>query len=259
MAVKRYLVFVWCCVFVFMFYFCTSDNSINPPDQTKKDYYPGTQGTNYKYQVEWFNSTGIIESGTRFIIYGDEMFINSVKYRIQQDSIDVNSNVTSNNSYFRKTSTGVFYYFDTTQVLGVTPDSLKNLISIQDEMRALLNPITVGSYWPVFRLTISLQTGASYKPIDINGYFVRQENLTLNLDSDTIDISADKVKYDFDLRTGLNQIPQRFSAVAWFADKIGMVKMEGSSVLISFLLYGEINFDDTTTTVTQNLISYEIK
>jgi hypothetical protein len=246
-------------VILLSFHFCTSDNSTNPPAQAIKDYYPGSEGTNYKYEVEQKDSTGIIESGIRFVIYGNEMYIDSVLYRIQDDSTDGGTSTAINVSYFRKTSTGVFYYVDTSQVLGIVPDSLKSLISIQNEMRILLNPLAIGSFWPVYRITVNLASGISFSPINVNGYFVNQENLTLNLETGTTEVSTDKVKYDLEIKTDINQPVQTFSAYAWFADEIGLVKMEGSSIVINILLTGEINFVGTTTSGTQHLINYEIK
>jgi hypothetical protein len=251
-------VFVSILVIVFTSNFCTSDNSTDPPNQNLKNYYPGGKGTTYKYNVEQQNSSGTIIVSTRSVYYGNEFEIGTVKYREQKDSIDDGSTVTENISYFRKTETGVFYFIDTTGFLSLVPDSIKNLISVQDEMRLLLNPLAIGSFWPVFRVTVNLQPGFSYSPIDINGYYVSQEDLTLNLETGTNMVTAQKVKYDLDFTTDLNQAVQRFSAYAWFAEEIGIVKMDGSSVLINILLTGGLSLGDTTT-IKQDLLKYDIK
>jgi hypothetical protein len=258
MTNNRNVVFVSILASIFIFNFCTSDNSTAPPNQNFKNYYPGGKGTTYKFNVEQQESSGNLSVSTRSVNYGNEIEIGAVKYREQKDSIDDGSTVTENFSYFRKTETGVFYFIDTTGFLSLVPDSIINLISVQDEMRLLLNPLAIGSFWPVFRVTVNLQPGVSYSPIDINGYYVSQEDLTLNLETGTIIATTQKVKYDLDFTTDLNQAAQRFSAYAWFAEEIGIVKMDGSSVLINILLTGGLSFGDTTT-IKQDLLYYDIK
>ncbi len=256
---KGFVTFVFVSVILFTFSFCTSDNSTNPSEQNLKNYYPGQNGTSYKYDFKQEDSDGVVVAGTRSVNYGNEVYIDTVKYREQKDSIDDGTIISENVSYFRKTPTGVFYFIDTSDFLNLVPDSIKNLISTQDEMRLLLNPLDSGSFWPVFRITVNLQPGVNFSPIDINGYFITQENLTVNLENGAIEVIAEKVKYDLDIVTDLNQTAQRFSAYAWFADEIGMVKIKGNSVITNILLTGEINFSDTATTITQDLINYDIK
>jgi hypothetical protein len=259
MIKKRVFVFLLVTALVLIFNFCTTDNSTNSPGQNFKNYYPGSKGSTYKYNVEQRDSIGTTNTLTRYVNYGDETEINTVNYREQKDSIDDGSTVTENISYFRKTETGVFYFIDTTGFLSLVPDSLRNLISIQDEMRLLLNPLSVGSFWPVFRVTVNLQPGVSFSPVDINGNYLSQEELALNLETGLKMVTAEKVKYDLDIATDVNQTAQRFSAYVWFAEEIGIVKIDGSGVLLDILLTGEIGFGDTTTTATQNLVKYEIK
>jgi hypothetical protein len=256
---KGFFGFIFVCAILFTFNFCTSDNSTNPSEQDLKNYYPGLEGTSYKYEFKQEDPNGVIVTGTRSVNYGDEIYIDTVKYREQKDSLDDGNSITENISYFRKTPTGIFYFIDISDFLNLFPDSIKNLISTQDEMRLLLNPLASGSIWPVLRITVSLQPGVNFSPMDINGYFIAQEDLTLNLENGTVEVSAQKVKYDLDIVTDLNQTAQRFSAYAWFAEEIGMVKMKGNIVITNILLTGEINFTDTATTVTQDLIDYDIK
>jgi hypothetical protein len=86
-----------------------------------------------------------------------------------------------------------------------------------------------------------------------------QEDLTLNLQTGAAIVRAEKVNYDLDVMIDPNQTAQRFSASAWFAEEIGLVKIEGSSLLINILLTGELNLFDTTATVRHDLLDYDIK
>jgi hypothetical protein len=256
---NKIVLLVFASIVAVSFSFCSSDNPTNPTEQNLKDYYPGLKGTTYKYEIEQQDSSGNIKKATRFVYYGDEIQIDTTSYREQKDSVDDGTNVLENISYFRKTETGVFYFTDTTGLLSFVPDSIRNLISLQDEMRLFLNPLSAGSFWPVYRVTINLQPGFSFKPIDINGYFVAREDITLNLETGISLVSTEKVKYDMDVMIDLNQTVQSFSAQVWFAEKIGIVKIEGSSLLINILLTGELNLGDTTANVRHNLLNYDIK
>jgi hypothetical protein len=259
LKIKNLILFLFLSAVFLTFNFCTTDNTTNPPEQNLKNYYPGLKGTTYKYEILQKDSAAQLNNAERFVGYGDEVEIESVKYREQKDSVNDGSTVTEYVNYFRKTPTGVFYFIDTTGFLSLVPDSVRNLISIQDEMRLFLNPLDAGSFWPVFRVTLNLQPGFSINPIDINGYFIASEDLTLNLESGVTEIKAEKVKYDLDILTDLNQTVRRFSAYAWFTEEIGIVKLDGNNVVINILLNGEINLSDTTAVLIHNLIDYDIK
>ncbi|MBT8380455.1 MAG: hypothetical protein KJN64_14645 [Ignavibacteria bacterium] len=257
--IKKSLFVLISATFVLTLNYCASDNSTNPPNQNLKNYYPGGMATTYKFNVQRSDSSGATNTSTRYVFYGDEIEINVVEYREQKDSIDDGSSITESISYFRRTDTGVFYFIDTTGFLSLVPDSLRNLIALQDEMRLLLNPLAAGSIWPVFRIEVNLQPGISFSPIDINGYYVSSESLTLNLETGANSVTAEKIKYDLDIATDVSQPAQRFSAYIWFAEEIGIVKMDGSSVLLDIILSGRLTFGDTTATLKQNLLNFEIK
>jgi len=214
---------------------CSNEEINDPPDDNPPaDYFPNSDGTNYTYDVVQVDSAGVVQNGLRFSLYfGD------------------------GTSYFRKTSTGVFYFADTTGFSEIVPDSLAPFLSTPSESRALLFPLAEGSFWPVFRVTVTDQQ-VSFSPLVVNGVFAGTETLTLHLLSGDTDVDAIKVKYTFSLQEEPSQPPQVMNAYAWFAEDIGIVKLEGKAVLIN-LLVGGVDFSDTTTTITQSLIDFEIQ
>ena len=98
---KGFFAFFFICVVLLTFNFCTSDNSTNPSEQNLKNYYPGQKGTSYKYVFKKEDSNITVNSGLRFVTYGDNIYIDTVKYREQKDSLNDGVAYTENVSYFR--------------------------------------------------------------------------------------------------------------------------------------------------------------
>ncbi len=56
----------------------------------------------------------------------------------------------------------------------------------------------------------------------------------------------------------LRESDDKFTAFSWVADKIGTIKVEGNAIVVNTILNGELNLDDSSKTVTQGLIDYNI-
>jgi hypothetical protein len=237
--------------------FCSNESVNNPLDDTPaKNYFPSNIGTNYTYEVV-NDSAGVFHNGSRFSIYTGDTTVSNVDYTIQSDDLTVDTSTIIATSFYRKTSTGVFYFADTTGFTEFIPDSLVQFLMTPLESQALLFPLSEGSFWTVYRVTISSQQ-VNFDPLRVIGTFAGKESLTLNLLSGTTDVEATKVKYTFTLQQNPQQLPQNIIAYAWFANDIGIVKFEGKALLIN-LLVGNIDFSDTTTTTTHSLVDFEIR
>ena len=68
-----------------------------------------------------------------------------------------------------------------------------------------------------------------------------------------------KVEYTLKIIQDVNQAPRILNASAWFADSIGLVKLEGNSVVLGALINGELNFEDSTKIINQDITNYVIK
>ena len=143
---------------------CSSDNSTNPTEQYFPDYYPGGIGSTFKYSVNEKDSVGnLVQSGTRSILYSEMYNFRDRNYIIQYDSLDFGSQSSVSNYLFRKTDTGVFYAVDTSQISLLIPDTLKQYVTLRDEMQLLFYPLTSGSSWSLYRITAEVQPGIEVK------------------------------------------------------------------------------------------------
>jgi len=238
-------------------FYCSKEEINGPSHGTPPaNYFPSNIGNNYSYEVVEIDSVGGVRTGSRISQYTGDTTINNINYTTQLENISLDTAALIQSSFFRKTSTGVFYFADTTGFSQIVPDSLVDFLSIPTESRALLFPLANGSFWPVFRVTVTNQQ-VSFSPLVVNGQYIGVETITLHLLSGDKDVDATKVKYTFSRQEDPQQLPQLLNAYAWFAEDIGIVKLEGKAILIDFLV-GGVDFSDTSSTITQSLIYYEI-
>jgi hypothetical protein len=235
---------------------CEDNIPTEPPEQNFSDYYPGGIGSTFKYSVTEKDSAGnLLQSGSRNFIYTGTYLHNGINYTSQDDSLDfgIQSNVAT--YLFRKTDTGVFYAIDTSQIAQLIPDTLKQFVSLRDEMQLLFYPLTSGSSWSLYRITAEVQQGIEIKILDIVASFEAAEQLDLNLTSGTIDVIAQKVKYTVELYSEIGSPPQTYTAYIWYVEDIGLVKFEGNQFVVSIGGDG-ISFEPSSNILTQELIEY---
>jgi hypothetical protein len=245
---------------IFIVYSCSEENSTNPSDdEIPPVYFPSTEGTNYKYEIIESDTSGVISTGIRNVVYLEDTLINSTRYRLQVDSVQTNLQLSVSSSYFRTTTTGVFYFVDTTGFTNILPDSLQSSVEIQDEMRAYLFPLSEGTLWPVYRISVELNEYIIVNLIDITGKFISDETLILSISDETQTVNTKKVEINFKLRTSVADSVISFSANTWLAEDIGIVKMEGSAIVLNLISGGGLDLSDISKTTTQNLIDYDVK
>ena len=238
---------------------CSSDNSTNPTEQNFPDYYPGGIGSTFKYSVTEKDSIGnLVQSGTRDILFSGIYNFRGRDYITQYDSLDFGSQSSVNNYLFRKTDTGVFYAVDTTQISFLIPDTLKQYVSLRDEMQLLFYPLTSGSSWSLYRITAEVQPGIEVKILDIIASFEDNERIDIHLTSGIINTPAQKVKYTIELYSDVGSPPTTYNAYMWFVENIGLVKFEGNQFVVS-TGGGGITFEPTSNILAQELIEYDIK
>ncbi len=252
---KQIIISVTVLVFLFS---CTSKEPTAPPSGQVHDYFPNSDGTTYLFTITESDSTGILRTGSRYIFYNSDTLINGTSYKFQKDSVKIGSEIDERIHNFRKSETGVFYFIDTSGFAAVLPDSLSGRMTITSEMQTLLLLLAEGSFWQVFKVTIALQPGITYAPYRITASFVKTENVLLHLVSGDLNVTAQKIKYDLEYRLDPEEPSQKFTAFYWVAHRIGIIKMDGNAIVINTLLLGEVNLDDSSKTVTQNLIDYNI-
>jgi hypothetical protein len=256
---SKHILLLSAVLILFSFYNCSEDSPTDSDDQPAKNYFPVNEGTFYKYELSESDSTGVLRTGNRNTIYNGTAVLNSITYSRQIDSVALGTDFTSTESYFRKTIAGVFYFVDTSEVILIVPDTLRPFVTLQTEFRYILIPLAEGSQWPVYRVSIRLQSGISFTALEVTGKYLQTENLQLNLVSGVVDVTAVKVQFDLSFITDVTQPERTLTAYAWFVENVGTVKMEGNSVVLGALLRGEINFEDSTKTITQEIVDYNIR
>jgi hypothetical protein len=241
------------------FFSCDSDSPTNPPNQNFPEYYPGSSGSYYKYSVTEKDTLGnIIQQGSRSIGFTGTATHNGREYTNQPDTLNFDTLSTNNTFLFRKSDTGVFYAIDTSQISQIIPDTLKQYVTLRDEMQLLFYPLTTGSTWSLYRITAEVQPGIEIKIVDIIAEYDGAEQIDLNLTTGTVSVNSQRVKYTLEYYSDANSDPETYTAYMWFAENIGLVKFEGNQVVLS-LTGGGINIDISPNIVTQELIEYSIQ
>ena len=244
-------------VLVFLFS-CTSKEPTAPPSGQEPDYFPNSDGTTYLFTITESDSMGILRTGSRYVFYNGDTLINGTSYKFQKDSVKMDTEIKERISNFRKSETGVFYFIDTSGFAVALPDTLRNRMTITSEMQTLLLLLAEGSFWQVFKITITLQPGITYAPYRITASYVKEEDVLLHLVSGDLNVTAQKIKYVLEFRFDPEAPLQKFSAFSWVADKIGIIKLDGNAIVVNTILNGEVSLDDSSKTVTQDLIDYNI-
>jgi len=247
-------------VALFLVYSCMDDKSTNPDNQTENaNYFPNTEGSFYKYEIIRSDSGSNTSEGNRIINFDGDSLIQRTRYQIQIDTTKANSQSTFSVSYFRTTDTGVFYFVDTTGFSSLIPDSLRSSIDLQTEMRLFLFPFISGNSWTVYRVSYDMNNQFGYNIINFSAKYFNDEEVQMNLNGIPEMLNTKKVEYLLSIQTDPESQPQYYEANFWLADNIGIVKMEGSSVILGIFSGGGIGLPGTSEVITQDLVEYNIK
>ncbi len=234
------------------------NNSTNPSPLEINTNFPNGDGSTYKFSVEKTDSNGTQTAGTRNTDYAGTQVKNNTAYQVQIDSFNLSGVSEISLSYFRKANDGVFYFLDTTGLTSFIPAIYLSYLHIDSEMRELLFPLVSGSSWPVFKLTLNYQI-FNLTIIDFSANYVGKESVLLHLTSGDLTKEAIKIKYTLNLTIPNSTNTNTYSAYAWFVDGIGIVKWQGSGVILNAFAGGGVDLTDTTSVITQSLISYNLK
>lgn len=245
-----------------MFTGCKQSTTQPTVNQDNSNYFPNGDGTYYKFNINITDSTGTLKVGNKSTTYSGSTVFGKTTYQKQVDTVGNSGVNTTNVSYFRKPSGGVFYFLDTTGISNYIPTMYLQFLTFSTELQALNMPLSDGLTWQAFKLGLSL---LNYNLIDVEASYLGKENVTLNLLSGNVVVSAAKIKYIMTLQfPNPNNIlappaKSTFTATGWFAADIGPVKWEGNGAVLNGFSGGGIDLTDTTESVTQSLIYYNIK
>jgi hypothetical protein len=238
---------------------CNSNSPNEPPAPNYPDYYPDGIGSTFEYSVTETDTLGnIVQGGTRNILYSGTYLFNGTNYTTQDDSLNFGSQSSVETYLFRKTETGVFYAVDTSQISLLIPDTLKQFVSLRDEMQLLFYPLTSGSSWSLYRITAEILPGIEIKILDIIASFDGTEQVDLNLTTGTVSVTSQKVKYTLELYSEIGSAPETYTAYMWFVANTGLIRYQGNQFIVS-IVGGGITFEPSPNILTQELNQYVIK
>jgi hypothetical protein len=258
MKLKIYVAVIM--VMSLLFAACKKESSPVDPGNggNTQNYFPDNNNAFYKYDVVYQDTTDAVYEGERTTRYSGTVDISGTTYIRQIDSINLEGNITTGESFFRKSNMGVYYYLDTTGISEIFPAEYLSLITLSTEMTAFTSPLNENSVWTVFLMSI-LNNDLLRVEANVTG----RENITINLLSGSVNREALKIKYLLrlyipDPENLLMGTYETFETYAWIVDGIGVVRWEGSAAVVAAFTGGGIDIDETAAIVTQNLVEYRL-
>ncbi len=224
-------------LFTSSIFFSCSDSSTGPTTggEVTKNYFPSNNGSSYTYDLEITDSLGNKITATRTATYNNTETINSQSYQILIDEFNFPGYSISDSSYFRKTESNVFYFADNTQAMMLIPDSLKSLVRSDNEAAMLSFPLNTNYNWQVYKLGIDFGF-LLFNVVNVNANVVGLENISLTVNNELFSKEAMKLKFIMTIALDMNSLPITFTADAWVVDDVGLVKLEGNTEAINFML-----------------------
>lgn len=236
-------------------YSCKDDSIINPPDDIK-DYFPAKVGSKFTYSLTL--DSNLVLSGARISDITGVDNINGTEYFIQVDSIIIERTLSLDTTYFRKSSTGVFYYTDTTGLGQLIPDSLRNSLRIDTESRLLFLPLQLNQTWPVYQIDITVGGIPVFSPIKTSAKVLGTEQLTVATRDSQYTIDVYKIEYKLEIQIDPLGSAENFYAYGYIGENIGFVKWEGESFVLNLIRGGRLDLSLTSTYVLEELRNYFI-
>lgn len=260
---NKLMVLLFAAILIFLITGCKKESSSPTAPTPTENYFPSTEGTNYKYSYQRIDSSGQI-NGTRITHYKGSRTIQGTAYKIQIDSLIVSSFVGVDSSYFRTAVAGVYYFLDTTGLAASIEDStlmqFLPFILVDKELLAYSVPIQVGGSWTAFKMNLNYPGLPLTTLVDLSANAASKETISLNLVTGNVNKEAVRIRFILTLRTNpLSGVTQTFTADAWLVKDIGPVKWDGSGTIVNFFTGLGIDFADTSVVVKQSLIDYQIK
>lgn len=221
-------------------FFSCKDNSTSPADNgNSKNYFPNSQGSNFVYDFEItdsLNNTVIVERNST---YNGSKTINSKSYQILIDHFTFPSYSITDSSYFRKLDTGVMFFADFSDAMTLVPDSLRSLVQADEEAKLLSFPLGVNQNWQAYKLGINFGA-VVFNVIVVSARPEAIENISLTVNNAPFNKEALRIKYTMSVAVDMTSAPLTYTAYAWMVDEVGLVKLEGDTEAINFMVGGNM-------------------
>lgn len=255
---KKYFTFIGIISITLLFFSCSDDKSVNPPT-FEVETFPSKNGTFYKYDIQ-FGITNPIPGTKKSYIFSkpNKQNVKNILsiYQPQVDTIFYQGRTLVDTTYFRKTSSGVFYFVDTTGFSQLLPDSLKNFLTVDTESRLLFFPLSLNQTWPVYQIDIKVAGVPVFSPIRTFAKVIDTYQLDLVLRNSNITVTAYRIEYNLDVQLSPEGQVERQTAIAEFAVGLGFIRWYGHTSVINLAKGNTFNFPSEI--MNEELISHFI-
>lgn len=271
---KRVIINVFIMIGLVIFVSC--DDESNPVDNnftaSAKDYYPGSEGSEFNYLIDTVNTTNgtYTNVSSRYSYFSGSTTINGTEYMVQvNETTDGNSPPIVTELNFRRTDTGIYLAVDTTGLSQLIPDTLYQELDLEPgdielkadpEINIFSYPLVEGKSWTAFQLNIDA-AGFEFSLVEVKANYRGKEELMLEEYEGT---GAEKIKYTATITIPnpediSNPFEQNYSGYGWYGKNIGLMKIEGNALALTALNQSDINLADSNRVIRQRLIDHELK
>ncbi|PID59418.1 MAG: hypothetical protein CR986_05975 [Ignavibacteriae bacterium] len=225
------------------FYACEkSDNGTEPDDKDNNNLtllLPYKIGNIYTFNIDTLNlSTQSYENiGTRKTTVLTKIEIDDYSNILCENKYFFQNVTQSFNVMFKVSETEISCYADTIAIKQLVPDSLsQNFQLITDGTFNLLNRnYSDNESWVVYKVAAKTLFG-KFNILIIDGSYIGEEEIKLNELNKTV--TAKKVEYSIklkipDINNPLQTHTKNTKAYIWFTQEYGIIKLEGSALLIN--------------------------
>lgn len=232
---------------------------VEPKVEIIQNQFPIEIGKTYKYNYSETDTNGtVVENGIRVTTFtGSTTKLNTL-YFVQNDSFYL-STLTTTETFVRTTNAGVYYFVDTTGFSSQIPDTILRSITIDPELIYLSKPLVEPRNWGVYKVLFNIQ-GVAIPLIEFTANFIGKENLNINVNNEDKTYDCFKVKYNLRIAipdlSNNSLIISEYSSFSWFAEDVGLIKSEGSPVLVRGFDLGSLDFSFAENNAVQVLTNF---
>jgi hypothetical protein len=222
-----------------------SEEKLPTPPTMDIEAFPSEAGTNYTFNISFGQPNSITGIKKSRVLPKANIKLNSdivSIYQPQLDSIIYQGNTLIDTTYFRKTSSGVFYFIDTTGFSQLVPDSLKSFLAIDTESRILFFPLSLNQTWPVYQVDIKIGGIPVFSPIRAFAKVVDFYKMDFVVRNSKITSNVYKIEYNLEIQLSPEGQIERQTAIAHFATGIGFIKWEGQTNVVNLVKGTTFNY-----------------
>ncbi len=218
--------------------------------------FPVKIGDSFNYLVDTLNlqSKTYDNIGSREVNVQEKEATSNVYLCLEQ--YDILSSVFQSQSKFRINENSIEFFYDSTGVTDLIPDSIDIKLTIDKSFKLVEYPYEKEKKWSVFKAGADF--GAfKFAVFSITGEYLESEDIQLTSFESTV--NAEKIKFLIDINLPDISNPfisniQHYSATVWFSPEIGLVKLEGCAMFVNPITGRNFDIADSNKVIRHSLI-----